>query len=55
MKKELALPLYYTGLSDTAQIRVEAGKGRTVKMERNYDAKVAVEIPAGEYTWLVVE
>lgn len=55
MKKELALPLYYTGLSDTAQIRVEEGKSQIVKLERNYDAKVTVNIPAGGYTWLVVE
>jgi hypothetical protein len=55
MKKELALPLYYTGLSETAQIRVEEGKSQAVKLERNFDAKVTVEIPAGGYTWLVVE
>jgi hypothetical protein len=55
MKKELALPLYYTGLSDTAQIRVGEGKSQTVRLERNYDAKVTVDIPAGGYTWLVVE
>jgi len=55
MKKELALPLYYTGLSETAQIRAGEGKSQTVRLERNYDAKVTVEIPAGGYTWLVVE
>jgi hypothetical protein len=55
MKKELALPLYFTGLSESAQIRVEEGKSQTVKLERNFDAKVTVNIPAGGYTWLVVE
>jgi hypothetical protein len=55
MKKELALPLYYTGLSDTAQIRVGEGKSQTVSLSRNYEAKVMVDIPAGGYTWLVVE
>jgi hypothetical protein len=55
MNKELALPLYYTGLSETAQIRVGEGNSQIVKLERNYDAKVTVNIPAGGYTWLVVE
>ena len=55
MKKELALPLYFTGLTDTAQIRVEEGKSQTVKLARNFDAKVTVNIPAGGYTWLLVE
>jgi hypothetical protein len=55
MKKELVLPLYYTGLSDSAQIRLEEGKSQTFKLGRNYEAKVTVDIPAGGYTWLVVE
>ena len=55
MKKELALPLYYTGLSDSAKIRVGEGKGLTVNLDRNYAAKVTVDIPASGYTWLVVE
>ncbi|OYX23474.1 MAG: alpha-galactosidase [Algoriphagus sp. 32-45-6] len=55
MKKELAIPLYYTGLSETAQIRLGEGNSQIVRLERNYDAKVTVDIPAGGYTWLVVE
>nr|WP_222718634.1 alpha-galactosidase [Algoriphagus sp. AK58] len=55
MKKELALPLYYTGLTDSAHIRVEEGVRQKVGLDRNYEAKVSLEIPANSYTWLVVE
>lgn len=55
MKKELSLPLYYTGLTDAAQIHVGEGKSQTVSLSRNYEAKVMVDIPAGGYAWLLVE
>jgi hypothetical protein len=55
MKKELSLPLYYTGLTDTARIRVAEGKPEVFTLNRTYQAKMSVDIPAGGYTWLVVE
>jgi len=55
MRKEVSLPLYYTGLTETARIRVGEGEAKSYTVSRNYNTLVPVDIPAGGYTWLVVE
>jgi hypothetical protein len=55
MKKKIKLPLYYTGLKETANIRVEEGNFKSFPISRNYDVDMEVEIPAEGYTWLIVE
>jgi hypothetical protein len=55
MKKKVKLPLYYTGLKETANIRVEDGNFKTFQVSRNYDVDMEVEIPAEGYTWLIIE
>jgi hypothetical protein len=55
MTRTVSLPLYYTGLTTSAAIRVEGGPARTVRLGRDYHVEVAVTIPAGGMTWLVVE
>jgi hypothetical protein len=55
MKKKVKLPLYYTGLKETANIRVEDGNFKSFPISRNYDVDMEVEIPAEGYTWLIVE
>jgi hypothetical protein len=53
--KEIALPLYYTGLTDKARIREEEGNAVEYSLNRAFEASVKVQIPANGYTWLVVE
>lgn len=53
--KKISLPLYYTGLTETANIGVEAEPAKTYTIDRYYDANFEVEIPANSYTWLVVK
>ncbi|AWO00782.1 alpha-galactosidase [Chitinophaga alhagiae] len=53
--REVALPLYYTGLDKIARIRMQEGAARPYALARNYSATVKVTIPAQGYTWLVVE
>lgn len=53
--REITLPLYYTGLSRSASIRVQEGPAKQYTLDRGYNAKVKVEIPGQGYTWLVVE
>ncbi|TKG96685.1 alpha-galactosidase [Puteibacter caeruleilacunae] len=49
------LPLYYTGLTKSAKIRVKEGKAKSYDLARDYTVKVTVTIPANSYTWLVIE
>jgi hypothetical protein len=53
--EEITLPLYYTGLKDEAVIRQENSPAKTYSINRNYQAKVSVEIPANGLTWLLVK
>ncbi|WP_343747046.1 alpha-galactosidase [Chitinophaga sp.] len=53
--REVALPLYYTGLTQTVKIREKEGALKTYSLDRQYTAHVKVTIPASGYTWLVAE
>ncbi|MBO9154860.1 alpha-galactosidase [Chitinophaga sp. GCM10012297] len=53
--REITLPLYYTGLTKTAAIREKEGAPKSYTLNRQYEARVKVTIPAQGYTWLVVE
>jgi hypothetical protein len=49
------VPLYYAGLEKTAVFKEKAGKAQKLKLNRNYEASLEVEIPAEGYTWFVIE
>ena len=53
--RRIRLPLYYTGLTKTAQIREQEGTPTTHTLQRDYSVELAVRIPAGGYTWYVIE
>ena len=53
--REIDLPLYYTGLTETARIREQEGPSTEYRLERDYTVKLKVTIPANGYTWYVVE
>jgi len=53
--ENITLPLYYTGLSETANIRQEEGKAMKYKINREYSVELEVSVKANSYTWLVVE
>jgi hypothetical protein len=55
VKKSIVLPLYYTGLKDTARIRVGGGRFRRYKLDRVYRVRVDVNLPAGGFTWIEIE
>ncbi|HRP58278.1 hypothetical protein, partial [Agriterribacter sp.] len=55
IRKKFRLPLYYTGLKTAAKIREQEGIPKSYTLNRNYEAEVSVEVPAGGFTWLVVE
>lgn len=55
MTKTIQVPLYYTGLTETAQIREKEGAAKNYKLNRNYEAALTFSIEPESYTWYVVE
>lgn len=55
IERTVKIPLYYTGLTDKARVRVEDGKVKTYRLNRDYTVEITVRIPANGHTWLVVE
>ncbi|HLK57204.1 MAG TPA: hypothetical protein VKU00_11595 [Chthonomonadaceae bacterium] len=53
--RTLRLPLYYTGLTETAHIRERDGKLVTYRLDRQYNVTLTVKIPARGFTWLLIE
>ncbi|SFF10494.1 NPCBM/NEW2 domain-containing protein [Sunxiuqinia elliptica] len=53
--REITLPLYYTGLTQTATIREQEGKAKNYKLSREYEVKLSIHIPANSYNWVVIE
>ena len=55
MTRQVRLPLYYTGLSDTALIREqEQNEAKLYKLDRDYTVEVAVKLPPRGVTWFVI-
>lgn len=55
MTRTIKLPLYYTGLTETARIREQEGEPSEFRLDRDYSVELTVTIPARGYTWYVVE
>lgn len=55
IRRQVTLPLYYTGLGEKARIREQEGESREYILDRQYRVTVPVTIPARSYTWLVIE
>jgi hypothetical protein len=53
--RPLAVPLYYTGLTDTARVREGEGPSRPVPIDRDYRAVIDVRVPANGFAWYVIE
>ncbi|WP_373552359.1 alpha-galactosidase [Haliscomenobacter sp.] len=55
IQRSIQVPLYYAGLEKTAVFKEKAGKAQKLKLNRNYEASLEVEIPAEGYIWFVIE
>lgn len=53
--REVVLPLYYTGLTEAALVRIEDGKPQRYVLDREYRVRVPIKVPANGRTWLTVE
>jgi hypothetical protein len=52
IEREIRIPLYYTGLKESAAVRWENGDSRKVALARDYSATINVKIPAHSRTWI---
>lgn len=52
IQQDLKVDLYYTGLKDQCRMIDQAGEIKTVTMNRQYEVKVAVDVPAGGMQWV---
>lgn len=55
LTRTIKLPLYYTGLVNSAMIKEKEGAFRQYKIGRDYSVELTVHIPADSYTWFVIE
>jgi hypothetical protein len=55
VKKTIRVPLYYTGLKNTAKISHREGKPKKFKLDRKYCVNLPVKIAPAGYTWFVIE
>ena len=55
ISKTIALPLYYTSLTDTAKIREKEGAAKSYTLNRDYTVQLNVTVPANSNTWYVIE
>jgi hypothetical protein len=55
IERTLHVPLYYTGLTSTAEARERDGKPISYEVERDYSISLPVTIPAHGFNWFVFE
>jgi hypothetical protein len=47
----IKVPLYYTGLSSTAQVAEKGKQAKALALSRDYSIELTVKLPAGGYSW----
>lgn len=55
IERDLTLPLYYTGLTDTASIRERDGKAAEYKLDRRDNVTIPLKMSPRSTTWFLVE
>lgn len=55
IEKNIKIPLYYTGLTQTARIREKEGITKTYVLNRDYEATIKVTLQPDSYSWWVIE
>jgi hypothetical protein len=55
VSRRIRVNLYYTGLTETASIREQAGEFKTYKLSRGYEVDIPVAVPPRGVTWFVIE
>ena len=55
IRKEIRIPLYYTGLTDKVTIKEQDQNVQVYVLERDYSITIPITIPAKGYNWYIVE
>jgi len=55
VKKQLKLPLYYTGLTKTATIRERQGESIKYELDREYNVVIPVNMAPRSVSWFIIE
>ncbi len=55
IRKKIKVPLYYTGLKETANIREKEKHPATYQLNREYEIEIEVEVQPNWYNWYVIE
>jgi len=55
ISRKIKIPVYYTGLTDSAAVSIKGAKSFLKKLNRNYEIEVPVVIEAENYTWITFE
>lgn len=55
LTKTISLPLYYTGITNTATISEKGSTPKKYLLDRNYEIQLPVSIAPGSYTWFLIE
>ena len=55
IRRTLDIPVYYTGLSQTARVSQPDGTTRKYKISREYKITLDITLPARGYNWYVID
>jgi hypothetical protein len=55
VERRLLVPLYYTGLTDTARVTSASGEMTSLDLDREYRVTLPVVIPARAFSWYLIE
>ncbi len=55
VSRKIKIPLYYTGLTDTARVQVAGGKIQEHILDREYNIETEVTVEAQGYTWVLIK
>ncbi|MCQ0112636.1 hypothetical protein [Zhouia amylolytica] len=53
--KHINVPLYYTGIKDRAAIEMKGGYKTKVKLNRDYSMDISVQVPANDYSYIIIK
>lgn len=55
IEKTINVPLYYSGLTNTARVKEKDSAGKDFTLNRKYEIELPVSLPAESYSWYVIE
>ena len=53
--RNIYVPLYYTGLTDEAVVKIGDSNPLLIKLNRNYEIELTISIDPESYNWVIIE